>query len=113
MSLGARPYNAFGDVETSESSARPSAAPYWISIALLLEIARNRAAFQLTSRYLHARPEKSSGDLPRALRVKGRNLACLGRCSAPEPTSLTSIAIRQPRRTAYSRIALIWSGSVC
>jgi hypothetical protein len=34
----------------------------------------------------------------------------LGRCRAPEPTSLISAAICHPRRTAYSRMVFIRKG---
>ena len=36
-----------------------------------------------------------------------------GRWRAPDPTSLSSVATCDPRHSAYSRIALICSGSVC
>lgn len=46
-------------------------------------------------------------------RTAASNSSRFGRWSAPDPTSLISVEICQPLRSAYSRMAVIWSGSVC
>jgi hypothetical protein len=74
-------------------------------------------SFKVTTRSGSERPHRSSRQTRIAStsrrRTAASNSSRFGRWRAPDPTSLISAAICQPRRMAYSRVALIWRGSVC